>query len=194
MISLAPLAEIATQVIPTKRKVVSVIGQIYDSLKFLSPVTIQFKKLMQKVCNAKLGWDQALQGELLKEWNKLVQDLEGSAQIAVHRCYFESGPDNRTSYCLYGFCDASSMAYAVVVYLVRENVGHKGSTFVTSKTRVVPLKSLTIPRLELLSAVLLARLVVTISDSLSTWMELEERRCFMDSQVSLLWIKGTGKD
>ena len=55
MISLAALAEIVTQVIPTKRNVVSVIGQIYDLLGFLSPVTIQFKKLMQKVCKA--NWD-----------------------------------------------------------------------------------------------------------------------------------------
>ena len=71
MISLAALAKIATQVIPTKRNVSSVIGQIYDPLEFLSPVTIQFKKQMQKVFEAKLGWDQALQGELLEEWNNL---------------------------------------------------------------------------------------------------------------------------
>ena len=138
--------------------------------------------------------DQALQGELLRKYSKLVQDLEVSPQITLPRCYFESAQEEGTSCCLYRFCDASSTAYAVVVYLLRETCGHKCSTFVTSKTRVTPLKSLTIPRLVLLSAVLIARLVVTVSDSLSTRMELIEPRCFTGSQVLLFWIKGTGND
>ena len=86
------------------------------------------------------------------------------------------------------------MAFAAVVYLVRENGGHMSSTFVISKTRVAPLKPLTNPWLEPLSAVFLAPLDITISDSLSTQMELKEPRCFTDWQVSLFWIKGTGKD
>ena len=53
---------------------------------------------------------------------------------------------------------------------------------------------MTIPRLELLSAVFLAHLVITISDNLSTRTELKEPRCFTDSQVFIFWIKGTGKD
>ena len=53
---------------------------------------------------------------------------------------------------------------------------------------------LTIPRLELLSTLLLAHLIVTASESLSTRIELGEPRCFTDSQVSLFWIKGNGKD
>ena len=46
---------------PTKRNVVSLIGQIYDPLGFLSPVMIRVNVLMQELCNAKLGWDQPLQ-------------------------------------------------------------------------------------------------------------------------------------
>ena len=65
IISLDALTKIAAKVNPTKRNVIRVIGQIYDPLGFLSPVTIQFKKLMQDLLKAKLGWDQALPGELL---------------------------------------------------------------------------------------------------------------------------------
>lgn len=57
-----------------------------------------------------------------------------------------------------------------------------------------PLKTLTIPRLELLSAVLLAQLMSNITDSLSTRIDLKEPKCFTDSQVALFWIKGTGRD
>ena len=41
---------------------------------FSLPVTIQLKKLMQELCKAKLGSDQALQGEVLNKWNKLAHD------------------------------------------------------------------------------------------------------------------------
>ena len=76
----------------------------------------------------------------------------------------------------------------------REVEGRRCSSFVTSKTRVAPLKVLTIPRLELLSAVLLARLITSVSESLSTRIDLSEPRCFTDSQVTLFWIKGTARD
>ena len=192
--SLDGILETATRLDPTKRHVVSLIGQIYDPLGFLSPVTIRFKTLMQELCKTKLGWDQPLKGELLNKWNSLVNDLKASRAIILPRSYFCGSRDEKANYRLYGFCDASITAYAAVVYLVKETDGCKCSSFVASKTRVAPLKTLTIPRLELLSAVLLARLISNITDSLSTRIDLMEPRCFTDSQVALFWIKGTGRD
>ena len=52
----------------------------------------------------------------------------------------------------FGYCDASAIAYAAVIYLVETTSSGKHSSFVVAKTRVSPLKSQTIPRLELLSA------------------------------------------
>lgn len=186
------ITETATQLEPTKRSVISLIGQIYDPLGFLSPVTIRFKTLMQELCKTKLGWDQPLEGELLNKWNALVHQL--SQPIMLPRFYSHGTRDETVNYRLYGFCDASTTAYATDIYLVEEANGYKCSSFVTSKTRVAPLKSLTIPRLELLSAVLLARLISNVAESLATWMDLKEPRCFTDSQVSLFWIRGIGKD
>ena len=70
----------------------------------------------------------------------------------------------------------------------------KYSSFSVSKTRVAPLKSQTIPRLELLSAVLLSGLVVNVMTSLNTRLSLEDPRCFTDSQDALFWIKGIEKE
>ena len=117
-----------------------------------------------------------------------------SQPIVLPRSYFCGSRDDITNYRLYGFCDASITAYAAVVYLVEEANGPKRSSFVASKTRVAPLKTLTIPRLELLSVVLLARLISNITDSLSTRIDLMEPKCYTDSQVALFWIKGTGRD
>ena len=60
--------------------------------------------------------------------------------------------------------------------------------------RISPLKLQTIPRLELLSAVLLSRLLKNVSTCLTTLLRLEEPRCFTDSQVALFWIKGVEKE
>ena len=81
--------------------------------------------------------------------------------------------------------------YAAVVYLVEEADDHKYSRFVVSKTRVSHLKAQTIPRWELLSMLLLARLVPSVMEGLKTRLNLEEPRCFTDSQVTLFSIKGT---
>ena len=57
------------------------------------------------------------------------------------------------------FCDASVQAYAAVVYLVIESDVSTDVKFMVAKTRVAPLQAQTIPRLELLSAFLLSKLV-----------------------------------
>ena len=57
-----------------------------------------------------------------------------------------------------------------------------------------PLKTQTVPRLELLSALLLARLMVNVKTALNTRLYLEEPRCFTDSQVALYWIKGIERE
>ena len=188
------LANAAVVLNPTKRNVISLIGQFYDPLGYLSPVTVRFKVFMQELCKSKLNWDQSLEGQALTKWRKLIDDLMRSQPVAIPRCFLSGAPDETKQYRLYGFCDASALAYAAVVYLVEESNGSKYSSFIVSKTRVSPLKVQTIPRLELLSAVLLARLVVNVTTSLSNRLILEEPRCFTDSQVALFWIRGTVKE
>jgi len=95
-------------------------------------------------------------------------------------------------YRLYGFCDASTIAYAAVVYLAEEDEHETRLSFMVAKTRVAPLKSQIIPRLELLSALLLTRLISTVSESLGDRLPLLLPKCFTDFQVALCWIYFTG--
>lgn len=188
---LSAVVETAMGLDPTKRNVISLIGKIYDPIGFLSPVTVKLKMLMQELCKSDLGWDQTLEGELLTKWKTIVDDLMSGQPITLPRCMRNV---TQKKCRLYGFCDASTKAYAAVIYLVREAEDHKYSSFIVAKTRVAPLKTQTIPRLELLSAVLLARLVWNVTESLTVMLDLEEPRCFTDSQVALFWVKGTGRD
>ena len=192
--SLEAMLEASTTAEPTKRVIISLIGRIYDPLGFLSPVTVRFKLLMQELCKNKLGWDQLLDGELLAKWMKLIDQLKGAPPITLPRCCLQGPISESRTYRLHGFCDASTAAYAAVVYLVEEDESCTYSQFLVSKTRVAPLKPITVPRLELLSALCLARLMSTVTGSLSERLSLGKPRCFTDSQVALFWIRGTGKD
>lgn len=61
--------------------------------------------------------------------------------------------------------------------------------FVVTKTRVAPLKKQSVPRLELLSAILLARLMDAMKSNLSSELEISSCHCFTDSRVALCWIR-----
>ena len=132
-----------------------------------------------------------MSGEVLEEWTKLVNQLKGAPPITLSRCCLHSPKSESREYRLCGFCDASTAAYAAVVYLVEEDEERTYSShFIVSKTRVSPLKPETIPRLELLSALCLARSMANVTKSLSERLSLGVPRCFTDSQVALFWIRG----
>ena len=63
-----------------------------------------------------------------------------------------------------------------------------------SKTRVSPLSKLSIPRLELMSCLILARLMKKVKESLESIVEISNIRYWSDSLTALFWIKGIDKD
>ena len=81
----------------------------------------------------------------------------------------------------------------MVVYFVLKTETRSSVQFVAAKTRVALLKSQTIPRLELLSALLLSKLIVSVHGSLQHQIPSLTTRCFTDSQVALFWIIGSDK-
>ena len=150
--------------------------------------------MFQKLCESKVDWDQTLNGELLHEWKTLVSDLQENQPISVPWSYLANVSGDIASYDLYGFCDASTRAYAAVVYLVLKTEEDTFVKFVAAKIRVAPLQAQTIPRLELLSALLLSRLITSVSDALKSTLPRLGLRCFTESQVALFWIHGTNKE
>ena len=118
-----------------------------------------------------------------------------STPLRLPRHYFHGLHTSSTSkFQLLGFCDASNAAYAAVVYIVEISEDQRTPSFVVSKTRVSPLKVQTIYCLELLLALLLARLITNVIESLTPRYKLLALMCFTDSQVTLFWIRGIDKD
>ena len=130
---------------------------VFDPMGFLSPCTLELKILFQELCLDKIDCDSNLPNHLLGTWNSSLNELKCLNNVKILRYYFTSTP---VQFELHRFRDASSRAYAGVVYIrsLYED-GGVNVWLVASKTRVVPLKRQTIPHLELLGTLILARLV-----------------------------------
>ena len=151
---------------------------------------IKFKVFFKELCLANIDWDEELSGELLHKWKSLSRSLQEAPIFSIPRFYLHDVDMKSASLCLHGYCDASKEAYAAVVYLVACDESRSSVRFVTSKIRVAPQQEMFIPRLELLSALLLSRLI----DSVTKSLQEKQPMCYTDSQVSLCWIVGVNKE
>ena len=95
---------------------------------------------------------------------------------------------------LHAFSDGSKDAFAGTIYLRFHSAAGISTSLVTSKTRVAPLNIKSIPRLELLGAVIVTRLITRVRRTLGTLLHLNEVYCWTDNTGVLFWIKGTNKE
>ena len=108
---------------------------------------------------SKIDWDDLLPSDLHQSWLKWRSELHLLAEKHIPRCYY---PKHACvdSFQIHGFCDTSEDVYAGVVYIRgQDRSGNVHISLVISKTKVAPLKRLTIPRLELCGAKLLSQLL-----------------------------------
>ncbi|UYV82307.1 hypothetical protein LAZ67_21001675 [Cordylochernes scorpioides] len=170
----------------TKRSILSCLAQIYDPIGFLSPILIKPKILLQKAWTLKLAWDDELDRHYKDELSLWFDDLQLHKGMAIPR-NFNPLMVPQKDWQIHTFVDASSEAYAAVVFL-RTRVGDKVEVhMMAAKSRVAPLKRPTIPRLELLACVVGARLNKMIFEAL----ELKDIKnvFWSDATTALAWIK-----
>lgn len=168
----------------TKRLVLSEVAQIFDPLGFASPVVIKAKMLLQELWLHKLRWDDPLPSQLSTRWLIIRKELTDLAKISIPR-WFNSSSNSSVE--LHGFSDASHLAMAAVIYLTVHHSNGATISLVCSKTKVAPLKRLTIPRLELSAALLLSRLMQYVQATLK--LDVKATHLWTDSLVTLTWIK-----
>ncbi|GFW59835.1 uncharacterized protein TNCV_4719261 [Trichonephila clavipes] len=140
----------------TKRYLLQAAGRLFDPVGFIGPYTIRIKCLIQEIWCLGLDWDDKLPKQVEISWNKWCNEIHYLSEIKIPRYYFQNFlPSNATTIQLYCFSDASKRAYGTVAYLrIELNDGNIISSFVASKGRVAPLKTLSIPRLELMGALI----------------------------------------
>ncbi|GFX62492.1 uncharacterized protein TNCV_413341 [Trichonephila clavipes] len=169
----------------TKTDVLSTIAKIFDPVGLMAPVISKAKIFLQRLWRSKLEWNDLLPAEEYREWQQFLVFLENINNIEIPRRILVAFPEVIE---IHGFADASERCYGAAVYCKSENL--KSETLVrliTSKSRVAPIKSLTIPRLELCAAVLLAKLVKRVVAALQ--LKTAELYLWSDSMIVLAWLR-----
>ena len=158
--------KVSTDVLRTKRKLLSIIARIFDPLGLLTPYTITLKILFQEVWKAGHDWDQTLPKTVQEPILKWIMGLQEVKNWKFPRCLSTQAWISIDKMELIAFSDASEKAYGCCIYLRVVNKTSTESLLVLSKARVAPLKKVTLPRLELMAAVLMARLVIFVKSAL----------------------------
>ncbi|XP_058986462.1 uncharacterized protein LOC101901826 [Musca domestica] len=175
---------ITGQKTPTKRELLSIIMSTFDPLGFLSCFIVGGKLILREVWRSECKWDEEIPVDLAQSWEMWRKQLYNAADVRIPRCYFAFGIPTEVQ--LHIFVDASEFAFAAVAYW-RYEVGNEiHVSFVTSKTKCAPLKTVSAPRLELQAAVLGTRLLQHILEGHD--FSPKSFTLWSDSKTVLKWI------
>ena len=175
----------------TKRNVLRKVASIFDPLGFVGPFIIVAKILIQELWSRGYDWDDEIQDDVADKIEAWFEQLQNLDKVKIPRCLRKV--ERVKSKQIVTFVDASQQAYGAVVYLRCEYENESvTSRLIAAKSKVAPLTPMTVPRLELMGAILGLRL----TQSLLTVLEVPMRSVtfYSDSTDVLWWIRGRGKD
>ena len=186
--TLATYVSLPPECISTKRGVISDVARTFDVLGWICPAILPMKILYRELWALKMDWDDKVPDWVKEKHQQWRNELFALAAVRIPRHYFNLLTPTKIE--LHGFCDASQDAYAACIY-IRATYSNSSPTslLVTAKTRVAPLKTRTIPQLELCGAYLLARLMSTVRQTLC--VEPDDCYAYCDSTIVLAWLNGS---
>ena len=172
----------------TKRLPLADIMKLCDPVGWLAPVTLLLKAFMQVTWEQGLGWDEPLPQEIKEEFVQWREHLVDLRKIKVPRCLLPKTPT--TSVQLHVFCDASERGYGACIYVrTVDSAGKVDTRLIMSKSKVSPVKQVSIPRLELLAATVGVQLfqivTTTFTNANVTW---DQVYAYSDSTTVLAWL------
>ncbi|XP_014904475.1 uncharacterized protein LOC106957601 [Poecilia latipinna] len=159
---------------------------------YITPFTVRVKCLFQEMWEKGLNWDEPLPTDLAEKWEQWCVELPLLHLVSIPRWYHTEINKESHTVKLHVYCDASEKAYGAVAYLQgQNNLGETITSFVASKSRVAPLKKMTLPRLELMGALIGARLGYSLLKPLN--MEKNQLNMWTDSMITLHWIRSSSR-
>ncbi|XP_036347617.1 uncharacterized protein LOC118756995 [Rhagoletis pomonella] len=180
-VNLTPLPAILT-----KRVFLSDSSKVFDPLGLIAPCTILSKIWLQRIWRADVDWDEPVPADVAEEWLSHRQQLPKLTALKLNRWIGTSEIVEHAEY--HVFTDASQRAYAAVLYCRTQL---PDGTFkvvpVAARAKVAPLKSTTLPRLELCAAHLGAKLVKQVQ--LSFGCNMKNLYAWTDSTITLAWLQ-----
>ena len=169
----------------TKCELYSTPPRIFDPLGLLQPFMFNAKLLFVDVCKMKLKWKSILPPDIEERFQKWKSQIPKLAKIQIPRCVLIN---NYEQVELHGFGDSSQLGYCACIYLVSGNGCSRVSHLLVSKTRVAPNREMSIPRLELTAAFLLAKLMAIVV-KFHEHIKFDQVVYYSDSTTVLHWIQ-----
>ena len=169
----------------TMRTLCSRVASIFDVLGLLGCTTIQGKILIQACWQKEMSWDEPLEfhPDVAAQYEKWVSQLVNLHHIEIPRFVL---PVHCVKKRLVAFTDASDKAYGACLYMVATSAdGQTESSLLCTKSRVAPLKTQTIPRLELRAL----ELGAIVMEKVSKLLQILDLTIFTDSSTALCWLQ-----
>lgn len=145
---------------------------------------------MQELWKIQIDLDSSVPNRIHTQWMQFKSQLNSINELRINQFIISGANANEVQ--LHGFADASQSAYGACCYIrTRDSAGNYTTQLLISKSRVAPIKAVSLPRLELCAAVLLARLQEKVINSINT----PETKTFLwtDSTITLSWIKSSSR-
>ncbi|XP_074658617.1 uncharacterized protein LOC141911527 [Tubulanus polymorphus] len=174
----------------TRRGVLSTTSATYDPIGFIAPAILPAKLLLQQLTCRKADWDECLNDTELIEWKNWLTAMENVDKVRVTRSLRPSGTvNNEIISCeIHCFSDASEVGYGSSLYArLEDSDGNVQCSLILGKSRVAPLKRLSIPRLELTAAAMSVRLCNMMLHEID--LEVTDTVFWTDSSIFLCYIK-----
>jgi len=176
----------------TKRMVWRIVLGQYDLLGLVSVFTIQLKLIMRELSGEvgkAMGWDQPIPEVVRSRFISTLDNMHALRELAFPRCVVPKGADSSIPPDLLCFADGSTTAFCALVYgRWKLTGGGFACSLIAGKTRVAPLKKISVPRMELLGALAGVRLASNIEEHIG--INFGRRFFFTDSSAVLGMIRG----
>ena len=171
----------------TRRGILSSASSLYDPLGLVAPMLLPAKLLLQDLCRRRLDWDMEISAEDVRRWHEWLSELKYLKSLKIPRCTKPDATVAEKTPELHLFSDASETGYGVVCYLRYPTIdGLYQCRLAYGKSRVAPLKAVSVPRLELTAATLSIRAARMLTEALG--IKLEKAVFWADSMTVLYYI------
>lgn len=169
---------------PTKRQLLRMAMSVFDPLGLIAYITVIAMILLREAWRSETGWDESIPETGRRMWKQWLQILATINDQPIPRWYGQLGEDVE----LHVFVDASEAAIGAVVYAVKPRPqGGSIVALVMAKCKVAPLRTKSIPRLELDAAVLGVRVLQTVRAA-KCWNQTTTHM-WSDARDVLYWLR-----
>ena len=169
-----------------QRQLLSLAASLFDPLGINTPFSIRVQCILQSNVKQGNNWNNQIPREFQHDLQQWVKEYEQMPEISISICLIPN-PDAKHE--LHIFCDASSTAIATTIYIRSSSAEEKTTQYNVRKARVAPIKTITIPNLELEAEAMESELASFVRSEMTA--NFDKIQFWTDSMATLGWIKST---